>query len=167
VEIRRTDLADAASLARDMEGCAAAFYLVHSMMSAGGEYARRDQQLALTFGRAAHDAGLARLIYLGGLGETGSHLSEHLSSRREVEGALASARVPVTVLRAAMIIGSGSASFEILRYLVHRLPVIEVVRCRPTAGGPVRWHFSRPAGPGNRRVKPARRFTPLLGKGRS
>jgi uncharacterized protein YbjT (DUF2867 family) len=70
VEIRRTDLADAASLARDMEGCAAAFYLVHSMMSAGGEYARRDQQLALTFGRAAYDAGLARLIYLGGLGET-------------------------------------------------------------------------------------------------
>jgi len=102
VEIRRTDLADAASLARDMEGCAAAFYLVHSMMSAGGEYAQRDRQLALTFGRASHDAGLARLIYLGGLGETGSHLSEHLSSRREVEGALASARVPVTVLRAAM-----------------------------------------------------------------
>jgi uncharacterized protein YbjT (DUF2867 family) len=124
VEIRRTDLANAASLTRDMEGCAAAFYLVHSMMSAGGEYARRDEQLALTFGRAAHDAGLARLIYLGGLGETGSHLSEHLSSRREVEGSLASARVPVTVLRAAMIIGSGSASFEILRYLVHRLPVM-------------------------------------------
>jgi uncharacterized protein YbjT (DUF2867 family) len=138
VEIRRTDLADAASLARDMEGCAAAFYLVHSMMSAGGEYARRDQQLAVTFGRAAHDAGLARLIYLGGLGETGAHLSEHLSSRREVEGALASARVPVTVLRAAMIIGSGSASFEILRYLVHRLPVMITPKwvntpCQPIA----------------------------------
>ena len=138
VEIRRTDLTDAASLARDMEGCAAAFYLVHSMMSAGGEYARRDQQLALTFGRAAHDAGLARLIYLGGLGETGSHLSKHLSSRREVEGALASAGVPVTVLRAAMIIGSGSASFEILRYLVHRLPVMITPKwvstpCQPIA----------------------------------
>ena len=138
VEIRRTDLTDVESLARDMEGCAAAFYLVHSMMSAGGEYARRDQQLALTFGRAAHDAGLARLIYLGGLGETGSHLSKHLSSRREVEGALASAGVPVTVLRAAMIIGSGSASFEILRYLVHRLPVMITPKwvstpCQPIA----------------------------------
>ena len=138
VEIRKTDLADEASLARDMEGCAAAFYLVHSMMSAGGEYARRDQQLALTFGRAAHDAGVERLIYLGGLGETGSHLSEHLSSRREVEGALGSAGVPVTVLRAAMIIGSGSASFEILRYLVHRLPIMITAKwvstpCQPIA----------------------------------
>ena len=138
MEIRRTDLADEASLTRDMEGCAAAFYLVHSMMSADGEYARRDQQLALTFGRAAREACLARLIYLGGLGETGSHLSEHLSSRREVEGALASAGVPVTVLRAAMIIGSGSASFEILRYLVHRLPVMITPKwvstpCQPIA----------------------------------
>jgi Protein of unknown function (DUF2867) len=65
-----------------------------------------------------------RIIYLGGLGETGSGLSEHLSSRRNVEAALASTGLPVTVLRAAMIIGSGSASFEILRYLVHRLPVM-------------------------------------------
>ena len=90
-------------------------------MSAGDEYAQRDRQLALAFGRAAHDARVGRIIYLGGLGETGSHLSKHLASRRDVEGALASAGVPVTVLRAAMIIGSGSASFEILRYLVHRL----------------------------------------------
>jgi uncharacterized protein YbjT (DUF2867 family) len=94
------------------------------MMSAGDEYAQRDRQLALAFGRAAHDARVGRIICLGGLGETGSHLSKHLSSRRDVEGALASAGVPVTVLRAAMIIGSGSASFEILRYLVHRLPVM-------------------------------------------
>ena len=70
----------------------------------------------LTFAQAARTAGVGRIIYLGGLGETGSGLSEHLASRREVEGALASAGVPVTVLRAAMIIGSGSASFEILRY---------------------------------------------------
>jgi uncharacterized protein YbjT (DUF2867 family) len=124
VEIREADLADAPSLTRELEGCDAAFYLVHSMMSAAGEYARRDQQLALAFARAARDAGVRRIIYLGGLGETGSNLSEHLSSRRDVERALASTGVPVTVLRAAMIIGSGSASFEILRYLVHRLPIM-------------------------------------------
>jgi uncharacterized protein YbjT (DUF2867 family) len=138
VEIRRADLADAASLALELEGCTAAFYLVHSMMSASGEYARRDKRLALTFGRAAREAGVGRIIYLGGLGETGSHLSEHLSSRREVEAALASAQVPVTVLCAAMIIGSGSASFEILRYLVHRLPVMITPKwvstpCQPIA----------------------------------
>jgi uncharacterized protein YbjT (DUF2867 family) len=138
VEIRKTDLADPASVARDLEGCAAVYYLVHSMMSAGGEYARLDQQLAETFGRAARDAGVGRIIYLGGLGETGADLSQHLSSRREVEGALASAGVPVTVLRAAMIIGSGSASFEILRYLVHRLPIMITPKwvstpCQPIA----------------------------------
>ena len=138
VEIRKADLADAASLTHELEACATAFYLVHSMMSAGGEYAQRDQQLALTFARAAHDAGVGRIIYLGGLGETGSNLSEHLSSRRDVEGALASTGVPVTALRAAMIIGSGSASFEILRYLVHRLPVMITPKwvstpCQPIA----------------------------------
>jgi hypothetical protein len=81
---------------------------------------------------------VGRIIYLGGLGETGLDLSEHLSSRREVEAALASAEVPVTVLRAAMIIGSGSASFEILRYLVQRLPVMITPKwvstpCQPIA----------------------------------
>ncbi len=138
VEIRRADLADAPSLTRELEGCGAAFYLVHSMMSAGDEYAQRDRELALSFGRAAHDAGVARIIYLGGLGETGANLSRHLSSRRDVEETLACAGVPVTVLRAAMIIGSGSASFEILRYLVHRLPVMitprwVTTRCQPIA----------------------------------
>jgi uncharacterized protein YbjT (DUF2867 family) len=107
-------------------------------MSAAGEYAQRDQQLALAFARAARDADVGRIIYLGGLGETGSNLSEHLSSRRDVERALASTGVPVTVLRAAMIIGSGSASFEILRYLVQRLPVMITPKwvstpCQPIA----------------------------------
>ena len=138
VEIRKADLADAPSLTLELKGCDAAFYLVHSMMSAGGEYAEHDQALALSFARAAHDAGVARIIYLGGLGETGAGLSEHLSSRRNVETALASTGVPVTVLRAAMIIGSGSASFEILRYLVHRLPVMITPKwvstpCQPIA----------------------------------
>jgi uncharacterized protein YbjT (DUF2867 family) len=78
VEIRRTDLADAPSLTRELETCGAAFYLVHSMMSAGDEYAQRDRQLALAFGQAARDARVGRVIYLGGLGETGSHLRVRL-----------------------------------------------------------------------------------------
>jgi len=138
VEIRKADLDNAASLTRDLSGCDAAFYLVHSMMSAEGEYAQRDLDLARTFAKAALDAGVHRIIYLGGLGETGDGLSEHLSSRRDVESALGSTGVPVTVLRAAMIIGSGSASFEILRYLVQRLPVMitpkwVTTRCQPIA----------------------------------
>jgi len=138
VEIRQADLADAKSLTDELRGCDAAFYLVHSMMSADREYARRDLDLALAFANAARDANVRRIIYLGGLGETGPGLSEHLSSRRDVESALGSAGVPVTVLRAAMIIGSGSASFEILRYLVQRLPVMitpkwVATRCQPIA----------------------------------
>jgi len=138
VEIRKADLADPTALTDELRGCAATFYLVHSMMSADREYARRDLDLALTFARSALDAGVRRIIYLGGLGETGFGLSEHLSSRRDVESALGSAGVPVTVLRAAMIIGSGSASFEILRYLVQRLPVMitpkwVTTRCQPIA----------------------------------
>ncbi|MDQ6759051.1 MAG: SDR family oxidoreductase [Acidobacteriota bacterium] len=138
VEIRKTDLHDSPALTSGLQGCDAAFYLVHSMMSAGDEYSKRDLDLAQTFARAAAGAGVGRIVYLGGLGETGANLSEHLASRRDVEAALASTGVPVTVLRAAMIIGSGSASFEILRYLVHRLPVMITPRwvsteCQPIA----------------------------------
>ncbi len=136
VEVRQTNLSDKEALQQALTGCTAAYYLVHSMMSAKGEYARRDLELAATFAQAAREAGLGRIIYLGGLGETGPGLSEHLTSRRDVETALASTGVPVTVLRAAMIIGSGSASFEILRYLVERLPVMITpkwvnTRCQP------------------------------------
>ncbi len=138
LEVRQVDLADAAPLAKNLAGCDAAFYLVHSMTSAGKEYAEQDRLLALQFAVAAKEAGVNRIIYLGGLGETGAHLSEHLSSRREVETALGSTGVPVTVFRAAMIIGSGSASFEILRYLVERLPIMITPKwvstlCQPIA----------------------------------
>jgi uncharacterized protein YbjT (DUF2867 family) len=138
IEVVRGDLADPASVRRAMEGCGAAFYLVHSMEAAGSEYAERDRRLAEAFAGAAGEAGLERIIYLGGLGEMGADLSEHLRSRREVEEALASGPVPLTVLRAAMVIGSGSASFEILRYLVERLPVMITPRwvrteCQPIA----------------------------------
>lgn len=138
VEVVRCDLDNREELIRALDGCGSAYYLIHSMMAAGREYRERDQVLARTFAEAASAAGLERIIYLGGLGETGEHLSEHLSSRREVEIALGSGSVPVTVFRAAMIIGSGSASFEILRYLVERLPMMVTPRwvsteCQPIA----------------------------------
>lgn len=138
VEIVAGDVNDVDALAGAMRGCSVAYYLVHSMMAAGERYRRRDRDLALHFAQAAERAGVERIIYLGGLGETGDGLSEHLSSRREVEAVLESGRASVTTLRAAMIIGSGSASFEILRYLVERLPWMITPRwvnteCQPIA----------------------------------
>lgn len=138
VEVREAALDDAERLVAALRGGRAAYYLIHSMITAGAEYRDQDRDLAQQFATAAQHAGVERIIYLGGLGETGAGLSEHLASRREVETALASAGVPVTVLRAAMIIGSGSASFEILRYLVERLPVMVTPRwvrteCQPIA----------------------------------
>jgi uncharacterized protein YbjT (DUF2867 family) len=82
VEIVRCDFEDPQSLAAAMRGCGPAYYLVHSMMSAGSEYAARDRDLARQFADAARTAGLTRILYLGGLGETGDDLSEHLTSRR-------------------------------------------------------------------------------------
>ncbi|MBN1825227.1 MAG: SDR family oxidoreductase [Candidatus Eisenbacteria bacterium] len=137
LEIVEADIGDPENLRRAMEGCGAAYYLVHSMMVAGSDYARRDEELAKRFASAARDAGVGRILYLGGLGETGPDLSPHLRSRREVERAFASACVPVTVFRAAMIIGSGSASFEILRYLVERLPVMITPRWVSTESQPI------------------------------
>lgn len=137
LEIVEGDAGDRTILRASMCGCRAAYYLIHSMMVAGAEYAERDRTLALEFAAAAAEAGVERIIYLGGLGETGAGLSEHLESRRAVEAALASTGVPVTVFRAAMIIGSGSASFEILRYLVERLPAMITPRWVSTEAQPI------------------------------
>ncbi|MFW6059522.1 MAG: SDR family oxidoreductase [Phycisphaeraceae bacterium] len=137
VEVVELELTDTDRLATAMRGCCASYYLVHSMQAAGRAYARQDRRLAEAFIRAADQAGLPRIIYLGGLGEMGDQLSEHLSSRKEVEGVLASGCTPLTVLRAAMIIGSGSASFEILRYLVERLPVMITPRWVDTEVQPI------------------------------
>lgn len=136
VEIVACDLDDDARTADALRGCGAAFYLVHSMLAAGRDYAAADRAIARSFALACAAAGIERIVYLGGLGETGTGLSEHLSSRREVERELAGTGVPLTVLRAAMIIGSGSASFEILRYLTERLPMMVTprwvkTRCQP------------------------------------
>jgi uncharacterized protein YbjT (DUF2867 family)/uncharacterized protein YndB with AHSA1/START domain len=137
VEIVRGDVFDREALLRAMEGCGAAFYLVHSMLAAGEEYAQQDRILAHRFASAADAARLERIVYLGGLGELGAGLSEHLASRREVEEILASAQAPVTVFRAAVIIGSGSAAFETLRYLVERLPVMITPRWVSTESQPI------------------------------
>jgi uncharacterized protein YbjT (DUF2867 family) len=139
VEIVTVDLDDGAAVATALRECRALVYLVHGMMSAGRDYADRDRDMARTVSTAARTAGVGRIVYLGGLGsrETAG-LSEHLASRREVEDVLAASGVPVTVFRAAMIIGSGSASFEILRYLTERLPVMVTPKwvstpCQPIA----------------------------------
>jgi uncharacterized protein YbjT (DUF2867 family) len=146
LDIVEGDLSDEEILASQMRGCDVAYYLIHSMGSTTESYRDRDRRLATTFTRAARRAGVRRIIYLGGLGEMGEDLSEHLRSRREVEGVLRHGAddmtegepAQVTVLRAAMIIGSGSASFEILRYLVERLPAMITPRwvrteCQPIA----------------------------------
>ena len=124
VELFPADVAESASIAKACEGCAAAYYLVHSMMPGEGEFEEKDREAARNMARAAAEAGLSRLIYLGGLGGENPDLSRHLRSRAEVAEILAAGKTPVTILRAAMILGAGSASFEILRYLVDRLPVI-------------------------------------------
>jgi uncharacterized protein YbjT (DUF2867 family) len=137
VEVRQADLNDPDGLVASLEGCSAAFYLVHSMVSAGIDYAEQDRKMSRTFAQAAARAGLERIVYLGGLGGDEDDLSDHLASRREVERQLADGPVPVTVFRAAMIIGSGSASFEILRYLAERLPVLITPRWVRTESQPI------------------------------
>ncbi len=124
IELAAGDVLDYDSLLRAARGCRAAYYLVHSM-GAAGDFSEKDRIAAANMAQAAAAAGLERLIYLGGLGSAAdSHLSEHLRSRHEVARILQSGEVPATFLRAAMILGSGSASFEIMRYLVDRLPVM-------------------------------------------
>ena len=137
VTVHKVDLADSEAVATTLRGAEAAFYLVHSMIAQGRDYRQQDLTLAHAFAAAARTAGVGRIVYLGGLGELGENLSEHLTSRREVEHALAAAGVPVTVFRAAMIIGSGSASFAILRYLVEHLPVMVTPRWVATESQPI------------------------------
>ncbi len=125
VELAQGDVLDYDSLERASQGCWAAFYLVHSMMADPRTFSDSDRKGAENMARAAAAAGLDRVIYLGGLGSVSDpNLSEHLQSRYEVARILQAGPVPATFLRAAMILGSGSASFEIMRYLVDRLPVM-------------------------------------------
>jgi len=127
VEVVQGDLLDAASLSAAMQGVEAAYYLVHSM-GATGDFEEQDRIAAENFAAAAHGAGVQRIIYLGGLGENEPDLSAHLRSRHEVGERLRAHAVPVIEFRASIIIGSGSLSFEMIRALVERLPVMVMPR---------------------------------------
>jgi len=118
-----------------MDGVDAAYYLVHSLASA--DFEEKDAEAALNFGGAAADAGLDRIIFLGGLGAEDDELSAHLRSRRQVEQLLGMAGVPVTVLRAAVVIGHGSISWEITRQLVDHLPAMITPRWVKTRTQPI------------------------------
>jgi uncharacterized protein YbjT (DUF2867 family) len=118
----RGDCLDPATLAPLLEGVDCAFYLVHSLGSK--DFEQQDRDAAFNFARAARAAGVRRIIYLGGLGESSEELSSHLKSRQETGEALRSAGVPVVEFRASIILGSGSLSYELIRALVERLPVM-------------------------------------------
>lgn len=134
-EVNRGDVFDFPSLRKAMNGVHAAYYLVHSM--AGGEdFVTRDRQAAENFARAARESGVRRIIYLGGLGH-GSDLSAHLASRHEVGRILRDSGVPTIEFRASIIIGAGSLSFEMVRALVHKLPIMVTPRWVATQAQPI------------------------------
>lgn len=127
VDVVRADASDAESLVEALDGVDVAYYLIHSL-GTGPEFAERDRRTASTFADSAKAAGVGRIVYLGGLYPEDEELSAHLASRREVGDILLASGVPTTVLLAAVILGSGSASFEMLRYLTERLPVMVTPR---------------------------------------
>lgn len=137
-ELYPGDVLAAETLPEALRGVAAMVYLVHTMTDADHDFEASDRSGANNVGRLAAEAGVRRIIYLGGLGDPRTKLSRHLRSRQEVGTILASHGVPTTELRAGPIIGAGSASFEILRTLVERLPVMAhprwvATRCQPIA----------------------------------
>lgn len=136
VELVRGDASDPATLKTALAGVDQAYYLIHAMGDTKGDFRAQDLQQARLFATACAEAGVARIIYLGGLGDPDRWRSHHLASRQEVGAALASKGVPVLEFRAAVIVGSGSASFEMIRYLTERLPVMVTprwvhTRCQP------------------------------------
>jgi uncharacterized protein YbjT (DUF2867 family) len=138
VETVTGDLLRPLSLTDAFHGVDTAYYLVHSMSGGRAGFEQRDRDAATAFRTAAERAGIRRVIYLGGLGEKGEGLSEHLASRLEVAGILQEGKFATTFLRAAVIIGAGSASFEMIRALVDRLPLMITprwvsTRCQPIA----------------------------------
>jgi uncharacterized protein YbjT (DUF2867 family) len=134
VTIHVTDVGDADAVAEALAGCTAAYYLVHAMAGGAG-FADRDRDLATAFAEGAARAGVGRIVYLGGLGH--EDLSTHLSSRQEVGTVLGSTGVPVVELRAAVVLGAGSISFEMVRYLTERLPMMVCPRWVNTPTQPI------------------------------
>jgi uncharacterized protein YbjT (DUF2867 family) len=131
----RGDVDDAGSLVAALHGCEGAYYLVHSLDKA--DFAGVDAAGARAFGRAASEVGVARIVYLGGLGSDEDDLSPHLRSRRDVETLLGSAGVPVTTLRAGIIVGHGGISWEMTRQLVEHLPAMVTPRWVRTRTQPI------------------------------
>jgi uncharacterized protein YbjT (DUF2867 family) len=129
------DVADTDSLRTALRGASAAYYLVHSLAS--DDFEQKDAEAATSFGHAAADAGLEQVIYLGGLGDVDDRLSAHLRSRRDVEQLLGIGGVPVTVLRAAVVIGHGGISWEITRQLVDHLPAMVTPKWVSTRTQPI------------------------------
>ena len=129
------DVGDPGSLAEPLEGVDVAIYLVHSLDDQ--DFERKDAEAATAFGLAAAAQGVQQIIYLGGLGKDGEDLSPHLRSRREVEQLLGEAGVPVTVLRAAIVVGAGGVSWEMTRELVKNLPAMVVPRWASTRTQPI------------------------------
>ena len=132
------DVHDDESLSAALAGNEAAYYLVHSLGDT--DFTARDADAARAFARAAADAGLSRIVYLGGLGDDDDDLSAHLLSRRQVETLLGSAGVPVTTLRAGIIVGHGGISWEMTRQLVEHLPAMIC----PDGCGPARSRSQSP-----------------------
>jgi len=121
-EVVKGDVLEPETLKPALEGCEIAYYLVHSMgRGSDGDFVERDRRGARNFAEAAREAGVGRIVYLGGLGEG---KSEHLRSRQETAEALASTGIPLTYFRAAIVIGSGSESLMTIAYLVKRLPAM-------------------------------------------
>ena len=131
----RADASDATSVRAALDGADVAYYLVHSL--GASDFEQRDREAAATVAREAAAAGLRQIIYLGGLGDDAPDLSPHLRSRIETGLALASGTVPVTTLRAAMVIGAGSAAFETILALVDRLPAMVCPRWVSTPTQPI------------------------------
>jgi uncharacterized protein YbjT (DUF2867 family) len=131
----RGDVSEPSSLADALAGVDVAIYLVHSLDQA--DFERRDAEGARAFGAAAAAAGVRQIIYLGGLGADGQELSPHLRSRREVEEILGASGVPVTVLRAAIVVGHGGISWELTRQLVKNLPAMVVPKWVSTRTQPI------------------------------
>src|SRR6476659_4325184 len=131
----RGDVHDRSSLSDPLAGVDVAVYLVHSLDDP--DFERKDAQAARTFGRAAAAAGVQQIVYMGGLGADDGELSPHLRSRREVEGLLGEGGVPVTVLRAAIVVGAGGISWELTRQLVKNLPAMVVPRWVSTRTQPI------------------------------
>ncbi len=129
------DVHDPGSLAGAVDGVDVAVYLVHSLDD--DDFERKDAEAARAFGLAAAAAGVRQIVYLGGLGSEDGDLSAHLRSRREVETVLAESGVPVTVLRAAIVVGAGGISWEITRQLVKNLPAMVVPKWATTLSQPI------------------------------